>query len=68
MTYGDWISGIFIGAVCGALTYMFLDAMSLPDVWFSYSTDECVKVINYVEGENYSCENLPTKFNHIWVN
>jgi len=42
-------------------------AFSIPDVQFSYSTNECVKVLNYVEGENYSCENMPTKFNHVWV-
>ena len=42
-------------------------ALSIPDVHFSYSTNECVKVLNYVEGENYSCENLPRKFNHVWV-
>jgi len=42
-------------------------AFSIPDVQFSYSTNECVKVLNYVEGENYSCENLPRKFNHVWV-
>jgi len=43
------------------------EAFSIPDVQFSYSTNECVKVLNYVEGENYSCENMPTKFNHVWV-
>ena len=48
--------------------YGFLDkAFSIPDVQFSYSTDQCVKVLNYVEGDNYNCENLPPKFNHVWV-
>ena len=42
-------------------------AMSIPDVHFSYSSNECVKVINYAEGDNYSCENMPSKFNHVWV-
>jgi hypothetical protein len=58
---------LFMGAWAGLLCWFFLDAMSMPDVWFSYSTDECVKVINYVEGENFSCENMPSKFNHVWV-
>ena len=50
------------------LFYALLDNMlSIPDVHFSYSTDECVKVLNYTEGDNYSCENLPSKFNHVWV-
>lgn len=58
---------ILFGVCCGLLAYAFLTVMSLPDVWVSYSTDECVKVINYVEGQNYSCENMPEKFNHVWV-
>lgn len=58
---------LLMGALAGVVCWLFLDSMSMPDVWFSYSTDECVKVINYVEGENYSCENMPSKFNHVWV-
>jgi len=57
--------GIFALAATGALALN--SALSIPDVMVSYSTDQCVKVINYVEGDKYSCENLPTKFNHIWV-
>jgi hypothetical protein len=58
---------VLAGLMAGLVTHLFLEALSLPDVWFSYSTDECVRVINYVEGENYSCENMPSKFNHVWV-
>lgn len=58
---------IVFGVFCGGIAYAFLWAMSLPDVWVSYSTNECVNVINYVEGQNYSCENMPAKFNHVWV-
>jgi hypothetical protein len=43
------------------------NAVSLPDVWFSYATNDCVKVVNYKEGHNYSCELLPNRFNHVWV-
>jgi hypothetical protein len=42
-------------------------AMSIPDMMVSYSTGECVSVINYAD-TNYSCENQPQKYNHIWVN
>tara|TARA_R110001606_G_scaffold90835_3_gene203030 strand:+ start:2951 stop:3151 length:201 start_codon:yes stop_codon:yes gene_type:complete len=42
-------------------------ALSLPDVQFSMMTEQCVRVLNYVDGENYTCDNLPTKFNYIWV-
>lgn len=58
---------IFIALVFVATFFMLDKMFSIPDVHFSYSTDECVKVLNYTEGDNYSCENLPSKFNHVWV-
>ena len=58
---------LLMGAFAGVLCWLLLSSMAMPDVWFSYSTDECVKVVNYVEGDNYSCENMPSKFNHVWV-
>lgn len=67
MDKGEFIFGLLIAISVGVITYLFLTAMAMPDVWFSYSTDECVKVINYDKDHNYSCENLPTKFNHVWV-
>lgn len=63
----EFTFGLVVAIGAGLLIYAVLTALSLPDVWFSYSTDECVKVVNYVEGDNYSCENLPSKFNHVWV-
>jgi hypothetical protein len=41
-------------------------ALSMPDAYFSYATNECVKVINYTD-EVFACETLPSKFNHVWV-
>lgn len=67
MKFFDLIQGLGIAALCGGAVYLWLDALSMPDVWFSYSTDECVKVINYEKEDKYSCENLPKKFNHVWV-
>jgi hypothetical protein len=43
------------------------DMLSIPDVHTSYSTNACVKVINYNETDSYSCEYLPAKYNHVWV-
>lgn len=63
----DLKGGVVFAIVCGLCAYAVLDAMSLPDVHFSYETDECVRVLNYVESDQYSCENLPNKFNHVWV-
>ena len=58
-------------AVVGT-SFMILDAaMMIPDVVVSYSTNECVEVVNYgsvVFGEtNYSCENMPSRYNHVWA-
>jgi len=38
-----------------------------PDVYVSHSTGECVEVINYTKEALYSCENMPTKYNKVWV-
>ena len=58
-------------AVVGA-AFLILDAaMMIPDVGVSYSTNECVEAVNYgrvVFGEtNYSCENMPSRYNHVWA-
>ena len=46
-------------------------SMSLADVHVSYSTNECMGVTTYqgvfFDSLGYSCENMPTKFNHVWV-
>ena len=39
-------------------------ALAMVDVHFSYP-NECVKVVNYDDDDNYSCENLPKKF-YVW--
>lgn len=51
----------FAAVLLGGVVY----AMSIPDVVVSYSTGNCVEVINYTDA-NYSCENMPTKYNHVW--
>ena len=62
------IKSLAIGGVIGAGLFAMANyALSIPDVHFSYSTDACVTVLNYAEGDNYSCENLLAKFNHVWV-
>jgi len=67
MKFGTLITGLMVAAMCGFGTYAFLTAMELPDVWFSYSTGDCVQVLNYAQGDEYSCENLPKRFYHVWV-
>jgi hypothetical protein len=56
----------FAGTMLAGLGYAMNSALSAPDVHVSYSTNECVKVVNYTD-EIFSCDNLPSKFNHVWV-
>lgn len=62
---------LFVGvctiAIAAGITYTVSTALSLPDVWFSWESNECVKVVNYADGDNYTCANLPSRFYHINV-
>lgn len=53
---------VLVGKMMYAITYV----VSVPDVYISYTTRECVKVVSYTD-EIFNCENYPTKYNHIWV-
>ena len=61
---------IFYSAVFGLGAAMivnsFLNMLEMPDVHFSYSSGECVRVLNYTD-EVFTCENLPERFHHVWV-
>ena len=39
----------------------------MPIVQISYSQGHCVKVIEFTDEKQYSCENLPPKYEHEWV-
>ena len=61
------VSVAIVASLIGGLAFAFSTSLGIPDVHYSHSTGECVKVINYEQGDNYSCENVPSKFNHVWV-
>jgi len=66
------IKNLFIGVAFGFGMFVVADyAFSIPSVKMSYTTDTCVEVENYPSAlfgtTEYSCENMPTKFNHVWV-
>lgn len=66
------IKNLLIGAAFGAGLFVFADyALSIPSVKMSYTDNTCVEVENYPSvmfgTTNYSCESMPTKFNHVWV-
>ena len=54
-----------------AVALVFDYALALPDVYVSYSTQECVSVTTYqgvfFDSLKYNCENMPPKYNHVWV-
>ena len=56
----------FATPLVAGLAFAMSSALSMPDVHISYSTGECVKVVNYTD-DNYTCENYPSKFNHVWA-
>jgi hypothetical protein len=58
------ITMLFI--VFGGLVLAIGKAAALPDVHFSYSTQNCVKVVNYTD-DQFTCDNLPKRFYHVWV-
>ena len=68
----NMIKNIALAGVFGAAVFSLLDyATSIPSVKMSYATNTCVEVENYPSvmfgTTNYSCESMPTKFNHVWV-
>ena len=66
----NWFGYLLMAVmVCGVTVGLVLaidSAASLPDVHFSYKTNDCVKVVNYIQDHNYTCDDLPTKYYHVW--
>ena len=62
---------ILPAVICSLSVVMSVYAISVvsntPDVLFSNTTQECVKVINYGSEQDYDCDNLPSLYNHVWV-
>lgn len=66
--------GSFAFAAClafGAYSAVIFWA-DMPQVHYSYSTGECVKVVDFAadsEGRasEYSCDALPKRFDRVWV-
>ena len=66
-----WFSLIFVVVVgtiyLTAIGQGLLSVINMPDVHMSNSTGECVEVINYHPDDAYTCDNLPERYNHVWV-
>jgi len=62
------LKGILYGTILGVLFgYGLHLGFSIPEVQMSHSTGECVKVINYHKDDHFTCENMPSRYNHVWV-
>jgi len=59
-------NALIFGLVCGCFAWLVLSTFELPEVHFSYTTDQCIKVLNFND-DQFSCENMPDKFHHVWV-
>ena len=59
--------GLTAGVVFALWVNLIMDVFDIPDVLISNSTGECINVYNYREDDNYTCRNLPSKYNHVWV-
>jgi hypothetical protein len=44
---------------------MFTLVSSIPDVYVSHSSGECVKVVS--DDPSLTCDNKPARYNQIWV-
>lgn len=57
-----------VGAIVLVVAVSYVDSvLDQPDVHFSVTTEQCVKVLNYAEGDLYSCDDMPKRYNHVWV-
>ena len=54
------VTALFVG-------YAINSGSLMPDVYVSHSSGDCVEVVNYDERFEYTCENYPSKYNHIWI-
>lgn len=62
---GHFIGALVVIAAFIGLGFAIAHSLSLPVVYESYSTGQCVRVID--PAGVYSCENMPTKFHHEWT-
>lgn len=71
LTTKDKIKAVVLGSVAGLVLGFAVNAVEaafdMPDVYWSNITNECVGVVNYAKNDDFSCENLPSKYNKVWV-
>lgn len=64
------LKGILIGSLClliwEIVIYLILRALDTPEVEYSWSTKQCVRVV-YMDGKTTNCDVLPDRFDKVWV-
>jgi len=66
------VSSLVLYTFCILSIVILLDwILVTPDVHVSHSTGNCVGVTTYdgvfFDSLGYNCENMPEKYNHVWV-
>jgi hypothetical protein len=51
--------------ILGLVLFCANSYFSVPDVYWSYSQDKCVKIVH--DGINLDCSTLPETYRRIWV-
>lgn len=59
------LSAVAVLGFPAVIVWMFIQATDTPDVIFSYSSKQCVRV-DYPDGTHGDCSKLPKRFNFIW--
>lgn len=59
-----WMIAVLLLGLGGV--HVIRSVLDRPDVYTSYMTRECVKVVK-ADGSEGSCANLPETYNNIWV-
>jgi hypothetical protein len=63
------VKGIIFGSlfllIWGIVIYLILRALDTPEVEFSWSTKQCVRVV-YMDGKTTNCDVLPDRYDIVW--
>jgi len=61
------LASIILGLSLVFLMYSCGSTLMIPVVQYSFTTDQCVSVINSNMNDKYDCTNLPAKHYASWV-
>ena len=66
----NWGEALFNGflwlMMLSALAYAFWAFLNMPEVEVSHTTGQCVRVV-YADGKTGSCDEMPERFDRVWV-